>query len=123
MREIKFRAWDKKEEEIINNIHEINPSFTTGPQIFFLNKYLEDDNFEVMQYTGLLDKNGKEIYEGDVLEWEERRVIDSRVVEFDDGGFWIIGKKNEPWRERFMPSEATREIIGNIYENPDLIKK
>ena len=109
MREIKFRAWHNAKKEM-----QFYEFLTYAPPNYMA--------LDLMQYTGLKDKNGKEIYEGDVLEWEDRRVIDSRVIEFSDGGFWLVGKTNEPWKERFMPSEPTREIIGNIYENPELIK-
>ncbi len=121
MREIKFRIWD----EVL--MHMYTPEMNQKePNLWAIPRaeggILKKDDCILMQYTGLKDKNGKEIYEGDVLEWEDRRVIDSRVIEFSDGGFWLVGKTNEPWRERFMPSEPTREIIGNIYENPELIK-
>lgn len=71
------------------------------------------------QFTGLCDKNGKEIYEGDILNWDSTGSGDedvADVVKFEDGMFTFI---EDPlcWN----PQRET-EIIGNIYENPELIK-
>jgi len=70
-----------------------------------------------VQYTGLKDKNGKEIYEGDILLWEDVK-IKSEVV-FEEGCFVI---KHEQGGSDFISSKNMFEIIGNIYENPELIK-
>ena len=74
------------------------------------------DGETVGEFTGLKDKNGKEIYEGDILEWPQRKVKDKRVIEYIDNGFWIHGIRGFE-----MPAEHLREIIGNIHENPELI--
>jgi len=76
-----------------------------------------DKDFILMQFTGLLDKNGKEIYEGDCLAggghivWDERR------------GAWAIkqGESQHLMYENWQQPFAC-EIIGNIYSNPDLLK-
>lgn len=72
---------------------------------------LFDDNYVVMQFTGLHDKNGKEIYEGDIIKWGVHvgavKWINSCIV-FGDG-FGLF------------PCNLTSEIIGNIYENPELL--
>lgn len=77
-------------------------------------------------HTGLKDKNGKEIYEGDVIEFEYGR----GKVEFDEGMFQYRPATGNSWKieegvtcSAYYPvTEAKVEIIGNIYENPDLLK-
>ena len=70
----------------------------------------------LMQYTGLHDKNGKEIYEGDILGFDYYK--HPMVVEYKEWGF---GCKEDDgtWA---MPNEEYREVLGNIYENPELLK-
>jgi len=112
MREIKFRAWDKNRKEMcpdcINSMG--NPNWRAG-KIF-------------MQFTGLHDKNGKEIYEGDVVYREvlsrddpalSGRYGDKGVVEFFLGVYRI--KLNEELEVLSIDINAgTLEVIGNIYE-------
>lgn len=95
MREIKFRAWDGG--EIVYNSE---PEYM-GYALF------GGFNGEVMQFTGLLDKNGKEIYEGDIVIGENKVLF---VVEWWERGQWSIAGFKDI------------EVIGNIYENPDLLK-
>jgi len=115
MRPIKYRAWDKEANtmrySMLLGIHDCNTSLP--PHI------------ELMQFTGLYDKNGKEIYEGDIIEAEEPR-FESGVykyeVTFEDGTFGGNNHQGEfyPLQE-WTEKQATVEVIGNIYENPDLL--
>ena len=106
MRELKFRAWDKTDKEMV-----LNPDVNTNGQKSFNNLiYSIQKRFVFMQYTGLKDKNGKEIYEGDILnsgDGVNREVISLEFV------FHLVG-------ENVWYGEES-EIIGNIYENPELI--
>ena len=107
MREIKFRAWEK---EFKNMVYDI----LAGKESPF--RYCE-----LMQYTGLKDKNGKEIYEGDIVKYDYNSTPIEHCLEavtFDqEWGCWKLGTYMlEPTIKK------TLEIIGNIYENSDLLK-
>ncbi len=109
---IKFRAWDKQ-INVMSNWDYIKDIWDL--------KYLEgkDKDTIIMQFTGLKDKNGKEIFEGDIV--KEKNISDGehiRKVVFEKGGFWLEGKDGSGgWL--FIPLSI--EIIGNIYENPELL--
>lgn len=111
-REIKFRAWSKESNKMMNwyFIKSVNN----------LTKLLTLNHVEVMQFTGLTDKNGKEIYEGDVL-----KASDSIIeIEYKGRGFeGIYLNKDEMFNSPIQNNNYLYwEIIGNIYENPELLK-
>ena len=118
MREIKFRAWDKIDNTMIKDILETPSrySFATGPDPFKF--FLDQPLFCVMQYTGLKDKNGVEIYEGDVLT-DEKYV----VACYYEGSEFILKNHNTFAVNLATAIENDFEIIGNIYENPELVDK
>lgn len=132
MREIKFRAWHIKTSKIID-LHKITPlaiagnlsDNTDGLYIPFSPEVI------LMQYTGLKDKNGKDIYEGDILTntiyqrrficpknknrgyYRNQKVVTKRAVEWNEWwGSWDTHKYSE---------RGELEVIGNIYENKELL--
>jgi uncharacterized phage protein (TIGR01671 family) len=123
-REIKFRVWDKIKKEM-SELNFIRLKSGLGQAIKGKAK-----DFDLMQYTGLKDKNGKEIYEGDVLKNNDLRYIVKAVK----GGFAInkyqdeLASKWTFWDALGNPQtigyiEGNCEIIGNIHENPELTIK
>lgn len=119
IREIKFRAWG-------NNIKEyMSQSFDGEVEIANVTRILGDlidqGNWVVEQYTGLKDKDGKEIYEGDIVNIQGIKYY----VDFAYGGFWF-NNDNRGWKgnrpfTHFQEINDT-EVIGNIHENPELLE-
>ena len=114
-REIKFRAWDKK-----NNIIQEEPSFSKTE---WLNEIFKDENLVLMQYTGVKDKNEKEIYEGDIVEAATENTLFIWEVRWDGGGYFALKKGKDDWVDFDDINNYTDgiEVIGNIYENPELL--
>lgn len=127
MRNIKFRAWDEKAKRMTAPAYELIETETNVTQMFH---YPEYDGYwfnKIMQYTGLKDKNGKEIYEGDILTTYNKSY--TYKVLFEKGRFVAYHTKEYLgiWGDlykAFEPSfvELGIVVIGNIYENPELIK-
>lgn len=122
-REIKFRVYDKCHDAMYcqgKEVRKIEFDFKTKMlSINGLEGVLDcEDEIEavLMQYTGVKDKNDKEIYEGDILQDEENMLWE---VIFDDGAFGVENS-HIPGR-RFINTDL--EIIGNIYEDPNLLKE
>lgn len=114
-REIKFRAWDKKQKRWTNYS-------ITDDLLRFYDKHLgcwktdkENNRFILVQYTGIKDKNNKDIYEGDIVKTcygtckVEYKLDSYHIVSLNDNFSNLLG-----WQET--------EIIGNIYENEELLK-
>lgn len=116
MKELKFRAWDGK-----RMIEDVIPASETSIVEFYDRYEWQEVDVEVVeQYTGLKDKNGKEIYENDIVEYDWYITGDKPAyrtkeqVVFDD-----IGARLDTDRIRFCTNV---EVIGNIHENADLFK-
>lgn len=123
MREIKFRCWnktgewnDEKDELSWQMIDAESLSFEEFEPLIDL--LTSDENSEIfMQYTGLKDKNDKEIYEGDIV--RDSRSNDIYIIEWGKYGF-IQKEYDEP--DTLLEYPEYCEVIGNIYENPELLK-
>ncbi len=118
MREIKFRAWDKNRRTMVNGGSFFDVSQTQGVDrwVFGMDVFNHPDNVELMQYTGLKDKNGKDIYEGDIVRWWDSSIskifYNQNTASFNP--ITEIGNIVDMITERF-------EVIGNIYQNPELL--
>lgn len=124
-REIKFRAWDAGKNEM--EYFDLTSLYWRGEKT---GSYDFPDGLPVMQFTGLKDSKGVEIYEDDVLTregWGDNLIVRFGIGEMDSGvytypGFYLefdSGGKIQIDRISFW---KTCEVIGNIYEHPDLIK-
>jgi len=121
MREIKFRVWDKDKKVMHYDFQFIKNGDWT---FYFSDKDVENilnsyfvNRFEIMQYTELKDKNDKEIYEGDIV----NKNMPTEVI-YQKGSYciWYQGYLFA-LNERLSVSEI--EVIGNKYENPELMEK
>lgn len=119
MREIKFRAWDKQHNMMVRDFKlgpYPEPSLDANGILCRSTWYL------FMQFTGLHDKNGREIFEGDILTTRTFKNVEGKSVEicapikWTKGGYLLDGS--------LVPvtyAEEMMEIIGNIYDNPELL--
>ena len=164
MREILFRAWDKKNAVMISDVDSVKDLWLHIDNIFRdygvedsddIEKlgfetwdgemfFLDSDYVELMQYTGLKDKNGAMIFEGDICRvlytgWGSKHLgtpeqqamtldeyLDSiagiKVVQWDTNGFYVSHKIDGYSESMEVGRYGYIEIIGNIYENTELIK-
>ena len=120
MRTIKFRAWDKKEKfwcgydvrgyVLVDETNKEQEAFG----------YFPKENIILMQYTGLKDKNGKEIYDGDILSniHGKHFLVKWRASK----ARWYL--ENDEYSDFYCNDATTmnRKVIGNIMENPELLK-
>lgn len=142
MREIKFRAWDGKQMDY--NVTIANGRFITveddNETLYYWHDPSEQES--IMQFTGLVDKNGVEIYEGDILrdsdgdfiyhsvsidevdlgtdDWSVKyRAICVHAKYSDGSGEVILLNKSEG---SYGEKASDLEVIGNVYQNPELVK-
>ena len=130
MREIKFRAWLKEDKKMVNveTMDFTDKSIQYLKKSEIINAYIlrreSDDDVELMQYTGLKDKNGKEIYEGDILFFRDENM--KYIVVWQDAAFIIKSIEIRKYSEKMCwldDTEICCEIVGNIYENKKLLEE
>jgi uncharacterized phage protein (TIGR01671 family) len=125
MREIKFRVWDKKNKRFISptfmKITGIGRVWITENGDYSLNVI---NDIELLQFTGLYDKNGKEIYEGDIILYQVNDNYKCKaIVSWNIDGFILM------WQDKTSPNNLSdfwcenTEVIGNVYENPELLNE
>lgn len=129
---LKFRIWDKANKEY-KILGATGLDARNGDVIDYYNEGNRlggPDEYDVEQYTGLKDKNGKEVYEGDVVRTTDRVTVKGLIfpvgiVEFKQQAFWICNVPSE--RPDFTHNETLLqywetdlEVIGNIHENKEL---
>lgn len=128
MREIKFRCWDEKNRRWVKNIDED----VDGRQAAFIGappsqKLVTPSGWILMQYTGLKDKNGVEIYEGDILKHSLWKI--PVVVYWEYGGFMAksaageLGKRSYTDGTLYDMQLPKCKVIGNIYTPPPTLIK
>ena len=122
MREIKFRVYYQKVTDdswVIEGEYTLKDLTDRGIQF-------DQERIKWVEWTGLKDRDGEEIYEGDIVRWGESEpniIWDGTVkgeVYWLDGGFWVACKESNHFSGR-IDETGHFEIIGNIYENPDMI--
>lgn len=146
--EIKFRVWDNYDRLMYYNIvvgenliifnYKVEKSFDSDDELDInldydidLDSYvyLTDENkkyFNIMQYTGLKDKNGKEIYEGDVVK-DSFNNITGEIIS-DNGCYWLKSNSKDRFENIIFKNLGeyvgeVLEIIGNVYQNKDLLEE
>ncbi len=126
-REIKFRAWNIQTKRMLKD--SINLNHGEG-----LDYNQAEEDFILMQFTGEKDKNKKEIYEGDILKFEFTKDNKNRGLVHYHGVVWYAKKSKWALRRKNKDKKKTHivglgkiklidhEVIGNIYENPELLE-
>lgn len=122
----KFRAWDKETQTMLDvSLIDFKKSVLVGEHWEFgETNFINFDDVNLMQSTGLFDKNGKEIFERDIVDYKGRKAVvkwhgsyASFIYEFVDE----LQNRTTGWQPLYL-SYYHFEIIGNIYENPELLE-
>ena len=130
----KFRAWLKQYNVMVDDVSDLtffegNLKFIGRRTVGGVSFQYSVDKIELMQSTGLFDKNGKEIFEGDILKVANNDSSWFEVVKYDHDKAMFISKEvnlkyevpETPLYDLFSPYPFKVEVIGNIWENPDLL--
>lgn len=127
MKEIKFRAWDKTLKQMLIWL-ELRVDKYFFPSYFNEQEYSIKSRYELMQFTGLKDKNGKEIYEGDIFDCIYKRDgCNHKLVVMwneENASFRVkgYGKCNQPNVNQSLFDIQRQEVIGNKFEDSKLLK-
>lgn len=127
MREIKFLAWHPEWRDVVYADNE--DEYLWGKREFYpfefrvgFSSYPKDDRWVLLQYTGMKDKDGQEIFEGDILEKPDGRRV--KVVWCSTSVFagWDLVAVNSLGELPIHPWAEEWKVIGNVYENPELLE-
>ena len=129
-REIKFRFWDTTNNKFDTDIGIYNDgNLGDFSECFHNNSGKNGQYYVVQQYTGLKDKNSKEIYEGDIIHYyndDSYTITDEVLVcKYSPNNAWFTFNENSDEEDNgyyWLEIRNLCEVIGNIFENPDLIK-
>jgi len=128
-REIRFRVWDKLSKKFID----LGVGGLRGDYSF--DDYLDDtfndpiSKFVAQQYTGLKDQNGTDIFEGDIVTYglpighPDKRKEFKEEIKWENHGWVLLGRVKDGTYANPMYSWPGMVVIGNIFENPELIKQ
>lgn len=132
MREIKFRAWDKVNKKMCSSIGTGRTTYGGNlcleitkcrPDVDSLdNKATAPFNYELMQFTGVTDRNGVEVWEGDIIGYKDEVAL--REIAWDNrrGGWNAYDKEGNCFDGiSWITVTTNRQVLGNIYENPELL--
>ena len=133
MREFKFRIWDKKYKQWAVDFGYFKGAIEGWHSLHITSKELEGSirwwkkNVEIMQFTGLHDKNGIEIFEGDIVEIQHPCWTAKCRTDFFDGAFFFVELNNpvsnsQVRADKFLKEQWDIVVLGNIYEHPELLK-
>ena len=129
MREIKFRAWDRNNKKMLHNFLVSSngdafiirdPMLPTGDDFGFTGMIPCIDSVNLMQFTGLHDKNGRELCESDII-YHTAYKQKYKIEFIPDAGGYVVKSENHTCPLTAMCQQYL-EIIGNLYENPELLK-
>ena len=124
----KFRVWDKIKKRYYNgtnlNLNDYEEVYSDPAGIFFTGLHFlqkDENQYIIQQYTGLNDKNGKEVYEGDIVKFKDLYASTNGqeligAIIFNKAAFWAQVKGN------YFYFDTEPEVIGNIFENPEILK-
>ena len=117
----KFRAWDKELQTMLDvSLIDLKKGVLVGEHWEFgETNFMSFDEIELMQSTGLFDKNNKEIFEGDVVSIDTDE-FDLLFVKYESGIYWLMD--DEECVEYLSDYYKYVSIVGNIYENPELLE-
>lgn len=134
MRTAKYRFWCKERLEFVK-IKEIG--FEEDGSWWYLKcdddemPHYSPEELVIIEWTGLFDKNGREIYEGDIVhyfitEWIDGYPVEreeKRVVRYSYGCFWLVSQKGDELLFHVHNEDDELSVIGNIYENKELLEE